>query len=69
MGQEQLMDTDGPGCMKCGMHWNNPEDGYGALCQVDDRDWESGLAAQMEARQQMTSMNMDKVIASVRESK
>lgn len=36
---ETLFATDGPGCLKCGVHWQSDE-GYGKLCPVGDDEYE-----------------------------
>lgn len=42
MGQDQLIGVDGPGCQKCGAHWQQPLDeqtgfgGWGTPCPVSD---------------------------------
>ena len=35
MGPDNLIGLDGPGCLKCGLHWL-AEGGYGQLCGVSD---------------------------------
>lgn len=35
MTKDTLLGVDGPGCLKCGIHWES-EDGWGALCPVSD---------------------------------
>lgn len=36
LSQEQLFDVQGPGCVKCNIHFSDPEKGNGKLCEVND---------------------------------
>ncbi len=49
MGQDNLLSTEGPGCIKCNAHWENPDAGYGKLCGVSDRDGEQARMQQYAA--------------------
>ncbi len=38
-----LFSLDGPGCIKCKMHWESEVNGYGELCPVSDASWEKAF--------------------------
>lgn len=44
MNEESLIRVDGPGCIKCGSHWENPETGMGHGCPVSDEEFQQRVA-------------------------
>lgn len=48
MGNANMITTSGPGCIKCGVHWEDPDNGHGHGCPVSDDEW----AAQFNQQEQ-----------------
>lgn len=42
LGEDNIVKTDGPGCIKCGQHWESPG-GHGHGCPVSDEAWEQNF--------------------------
>lgn len=72
LDQADLISIDGPGCAKCGLHWEH-EKGYGQLCEMSDDDFDPKetitpvagndlIAAQMAAHAKARQAEQDKTV-------
>lgn len=50
MNEGNLFHMDGPGCVKCGAHWEDLENGHGHGCPISDDQFEASFAQDGEQR-------------------
>src|SRR6185312_7716002 len=48
LNDQNMVANFGPGCVKCGTHWEDPDNGHGHGCAVSDEQWQEQFNAQQQ---------------------
>lgn len=62
MGNENMIDAQGPGCLKCSTLWEAPENGFGTMCPVDDREFDQQQGQVVAAMQNQRNVEMQRLV-------